>query len=247
MAIEIIKRNISKINREVDLIHQVTLGSTSKSKTRLSEFFTSKFKTTKYKDHSELEHLTVSGSDFFVIKGRTSFIDTDGKERFKEELAFISYPHLLQVKKFLEEAKDWLESEDYADMFVQWEGATILNDKYMNLNSVVRVALDKPMTAYPTVLSDCDIYYEAVGLNIDNKIDVYFTYDELCSLLHLISTINLYEASLQLITLKNVFSSSGSTNKQVEKYMRNKQAISNISRGRTRVNTVTDEDIDINI
>lgn len=243
MTVDVIKRNIAFINADLTLSHQVTLGTVSKTKTRIGEFIKRTFKSSKYKDHDEVSHLTVGGSDYFVLTGKSRYIDTDGKNKTIEEAVFISYPHLVSFKRFLKEIHQWLESEEYADMFVQFENTTILSDKYMNLSLTANnLAAGKTITAYPTVLQDSDIFFESVGLSLNGKVDVYLTFDELTTLMELINKIDLYSSSLLLVNLKNVYGLSISSNWRDSgnysqtKVNKSKNAIANIASKRKRVN-----------
>lgn len=247
--IDQVRRDIVRVNSDLVLSHQVTLGSKSKTKTRIGEYFTKVFKSQKYKDINELSSLVVSGSDFFVLTGKNSYTDTNGKLMTKEESIFISYPHLVNVKNLLKEAHEWLVSERYADMYVEYEEAIVLSDKYLKKEiAVYNLPADKSLKAFPTVICEDDVYYEAVGLELDNKITVYVTADEMTTLLEIYSSIDLYTASLCLMSLKNTYNLSGNSYSSNSNYKqsKSKETISKISANRRkRITNNDDQNLDL--
>lgn len=248
--IDQVRRDIVRINSDLVLSHQVTLGSKTKTKTRIGEYFAKKFKSQKYKGISELSSLTVAGSDFFVLTGKNTYTDTNGKLMTKEESIFISYPHLVKIKLFFKEIHEWLVSDEYADMYVEYEEAIVLSDKYHRKEAAVyNLPADKTLKAFPTVICEDDVYYEAVGLELDNKVTVYVTADEMTTLLEIYSSIDLYTASLCLMSLKNTYNLSGSSysnNTNYSKQSKSKEAISKITANRRkRVTEESNEELDL--
>lgn len=234
--IETIKRDISTITSELTLSHHILLGRKSTNGQRMSEIYKKEFNSSKYKNISKLETLNILGGDYFVLSGKKKYVDTDGKTKYMTEDVYISYPHLNSLNNFLRILRSWLEEEEYSDLFVTHEGSLIVNDKYSYL--VVKLeglSSDKYLKANPISLLENDEYYEAIKIDMNGKMDITMTFNELELLMYLLDKIDLYSSSLLLMNIKtNLEAGVRASSDRAKKMEESKNKIAEISNKRKR-------------
>ena len=186
---------VFRVNRDLSIKHQVTLGKKSISDGRrrgpMSAFT---YNSNKYSNVKELTSYTLDTEDYLIIEKVAQ-----SKEQEKVQI-LMSYQHIFKLKNALKEVRKWFYNDEYAELFIYIDDVPRVNVEMQVSAAAFGLVGGKAVMFRPAVVEIETEYFEGCSLHLnDEECVIYLTLDQFEALMDFVMNFRLYEASRLLL------------------------------------------------
>ena len=239
MVIEKLERVIYYPCSGLCLKHQVSFSNIIKqNKRRKSEVSIFNYKTNKYSDTTEVNKINLESSDFLILE-----ITNVDKKIYKDEISIcISYPHLISLKKVIDEALSW--SDEYDNLYIETRDERIvLNGDYYSLQAQSdNFVGNRYIIIKPELYETDDEIEEGFRIFFSDTISVGISLTQMEGLYDFIDNFNLYESSQLLINYYTVLMTNQEHKIPIYKFVQKSAKDKILEKQRRKTKIIVEED-----